>query len=368
MAYERTLKKEIKKLFFKGKAIIIVGPRQVGKTTLSEDLIKDYAYVKFNCDNPTERELLSNKDLVYLVKLVGEKDIIFIDEAQKVDTIGQTIKLLVDHFKERKQLIITGSSSINLLDNTSEALTGRKNVFTLFPLSVCEIYKDKLSMLKELDQFLIYGTYPEVVTLKSFEEKIKLLNELTSSNLYRDLLEFQKIKNADIIFKLVRALSLQIGSEVSYTELAGILSIDKKTVEHYIDLLEKSFIIFRVSAYRKNIRREITKTRKIYFYDLGIRNTTINNFNPINFRDDVGKLFENFCILERMKFRLYNNIHSNQFFWRAYTGSEIDLIEEREGKLFAYEFKYSAKKIKSVKNWENIFLVNKENFFELFQK
>ncbi len=274
----------------------------------------------------------------------------------------------MDHFKEKKQLIITGSSSINLLDNTSESLTGRKNVFTLFPLSVCEIHKDNLSMIKELENLLIYGTYPEVVKLKSFEEKISLLTELNSSYLYRDLLEFQKVKNAEVIFKLVRALSLQIGNEVSYNELSKILGIDKKTVEHYIDLLEKSFIVFRLSAYRKNMRREITKTKKIYFYDLGIRNAVINNFSPLNLRDDVGKLFENFCILERMKFRLYNNIHTNQFFWRTYEGAEIDLVEERGGKLFAYEFKYSSKRIKSVKDWKNVSLINKENFFELFQK
>ncbi|MBI5065622.1 ATP-binding protein [Candidatus Woesearchaeota archaeon] len=368
MNYKRILEKEIKNLLFKGKAIMIVGPRQVGKTTLSEELIKEHKYIKFNCDNPTERELLSNKDLNYLIELIGEKKIIFIDEAQKVETIGQSVKLLVDHFKKEKQLIITGSSSINLLEDTSESLTGRKHVFTLFPLSSCEIYKDKLEMIKDLEQMLIYGMYPEVVKLKNFNEKVLLLKELNSSYLYRDLLEFQKVKNAEIIFKLVRALSLQVGNEVSYTELSSNLGIDKKTVEHYIELLEKSFIIFRLSAYRRNMRREITKTKKIYFYDLGIRNAVINNFNPLNLRDDVGKLFENYCILERMKFRAYNKINANQFFWRSYEGNEIDLVEEREGKVFAYEFKYSAKKIRVIQNWKNIKQINKENFFELFKK
>lgn len=366
--YKRILKKKLQTLFFKGKAIIIIGPRQVGKTTLSEELIKEHSYVKFNCDNPLDRELLSNKNLDYLVKLVGDKEVVFIDEAQKVENIGQSIKLMVDSFKEKKQLIITGSSSINLLDNTSETLTGRKQLFTLFPLSVCEIHENKLSMLKALEEFLIYGTYPEVARLNSFEEKALLLKELTSSYLYRDLLEFQKIKNSEVIFKLVRALSLQIGNEVSYTELANLLSLDKKTVEHYIDLLEKSFIVFRLSSYKKNMRREITKAKKIYFYDLGIRNTVINNFNPLSSREDVGRLFENFCILERMKFRMYNNIHSNQFFWREYGGAEIDLVEERGGKLFAYEFKYSERKLRLIKGWDEIKQIHKNNFFELFEK
>lgn len=365
--YERIIKKQIEKELFKGKAIIIVGPRQVGKTTLCGELIKNKDFIKFDCDNPSTRELLANKDLEYLKKLIGNKKIIFIDEAQKVQNIGQTLKLLVDHFKEKLQIIATGSSSINLLDETSEALTGRKRVFYLYPLHLKEIYDDNLKLIQNIDTILVYGTYPEVLNKSSFEEKITHLMEISSSYLYKDLLEFQKIKNSDIIFKLLRALAFQIGNEVSYNELSNLLGIDKNTVERYIDLLEKSYIVFRLSPYVKNKRKEISKAKKIYFYDLGIRNSIINNFNSIESRDDFGSLFENLCVLERMKFRQYNKIYANQFFWRNYSGDEVDLIEERDGKLFSFEFKYKKIKIKIPKDWKDVKLIYKENIFELFE-
>jgi len=352
--FNRIIENSIKKDFFRGKAIILTGPRQIGKTTLCRKLVKEFEKsgnaVFFNCDNPTDRDLLDNRDLEFLIQLIGEKEIIVVDEGQKVSTISQTAKLLVDHFGKKKQLIITGSSSVNLLENTEEALTGRKFTYMLFPLSVEELYPEKemLKFKKELETLLIFGSYPEVERQKSFKEKARRLNELASSYLFKDILEFQRVKNSAVIQDLLKALALQVGSEVSFSELSNLLGIDKKTVESYVDLLEKNFIVFRIGAYAKNRRKEISKMKKIYFYDLGIRNVVINNLNFLDMRSDVGALWENFLAVERLKYQKYHNIYSNNFFWRTYNGSEIDWVEEREGKLFGYEFKFNDK-LKTVK-------------------
>ncbi|MFA6106381.1 MAG: ATP-binding protein [Patescibacteria group bacterium] len=346
--YKRLLKEQIQEKLFKGKAVIITGARQTGKTTLAGEILSEAnKKVKiFNCDNPTDRELLNNKDLEYLELLIGDAEIILIDEGQKVETIGQTLKLLADYFKDKKQIIATGSSSINLLDKTQEALTGRKFVYHLFTLSLEEIYpsKDYLKISKEIENYLIYGNYPDVVTKSSFDEKKELLKELSSSSLYRDILEFQEIKNSTIILNLLKALALQIGHEVSYTEISSLVGIDKNTVERYVDLLEKSYIIFRLPPYAKNKRREISKLRKIYFYDLGIRNAIINNFNALGERNDKGVLWENFLVAERLKYQAYHKIYANNYFWRTYDGAEVDLVEEREGRLYGFEFKWNKKK------------------------
>lgn len=345
--YSRILLEPILKYFFKGKAIILLGPRQTGKTTLSLALLEFFKNKKkigiFNCDNPEDRDRLNEKNLESLIGLVDDLDIVLIDEGQKVETIGQTSKLLVDHYKDKKQFVITGSSSFNLLDKTGEALTGRKLVFDLLPLSLEEIYPEKniLKISKELENHLIFGSYPEIVWQKSFERKRRFLKELATSYLFKDILEFQKIKKSDVLFKLLKALALQIGSEVSFNELSNIVGIDKKTVEKYIDLLEKNFIIFKLSPYTKNKRREIMKSKKIYFYDLGIRNEIINNFNFLSDRNDAGALWENFVAVERLKYQNYHNIYSHNYFWRTYDGSEIDWIEERDGKLFGYEIKWN---------------------------
>ena len=345
----RLLEKRLKKDSFKGKALVLVGPRQVGKTTLIKEILKTYKNkkIKFlNCDNPRDLESLENKDLEYLENIVGHSKILFIDEAHKVPNIGQTLKILVDHYGKKIQIFVTASSSFNLLYKTQEPLTGRKFVYNLYPLSMEEIYpeKDFLKIQKELEQLLIFGSYPEVVKKRSFEDKIQLLRELSTSYLYKDILEFQQVKNPGIINKLLKALALQIGQEVSYTELAGLLEIDKNTVERYVDLLEKCFVIFRLSPYTQNKRKELSRLRKIYFYDLGVRNAIINNFNFFDLRDDIGKLFENFMIVERLKYREYHQVYSDQYFWRTYDGSEVDLVEDRDGKLLGYEFKWKKKK------------------------
>ncbi len=346
--YQRKIKKLISDKLFQGKAIIIVGARQVGKTTLSEQILNEYSgkdgIIRFNADNPKDRESLNNKNLEELNGIIGSNKFVFIDEAQKVETIGQTLKLLVDAHGKKIQIIATGSSSLNLLDKTSEPLTGRKFVFRLHALSMEEMYPDGnlLSLDKELPSRLIYGTYPGVVALNGQAEKEDLLDELCSSNLFKDIMEFQQVKNSSVLFSLLKALALQVGSEASYNELSNIIGIEKKTVERYIDLMEKNYIIFRLEPFSTNKRRTISKLRKIYFYDLGIRNAVINNFNPLDSRADTGALWENFMIIERLKYRNNRQKRANAYFLRTYDGAEIDLLEEAGGELKGYEFKFNG--------------------------
>ncbi len=347
--YNRIIERGIKNSFFKGKIIIITGARQTGKTTLAMKLINesgDKRVKLFNGDNPADRELLSNKSSEFLEKLIGDAKIIFIDEGQKIETIGQTSKLLVDKYKSEKQIIVTGSSSFNLLDKTEEPLTGRKIVFQLFPLSLEEIYPDKdmAKIIKNLEQYLIFGNYPEVAGKASYEEKRKSLVEISSSYLYKDILELHGIKKSDALVKLLKALAFQISSEVSYTELANLTGLNKKTAENYVDILEKNYIIFRLAPYAKNKRKIISKLKKIYFCDLGIRNSVINNFNLFSDRNDIGALWENYMAVERLKFQHYHEFYAENYFWRTYDGSEVDWVEEKNGKVAGFEFKWSEKR------------------------
>src|SRR3989338_7630429 len=278
---KREPEKKIIADFFKGKVIILVGPRQVGKTTLIKSILpKNKEVIEFLADNPTDRTRLENKDFDYLDNLIENKKYVFIDEAQKVVNIGQTLKLLVDRYKSNKQIIATGSSSLNLLSNTQEPLTGRKFVYELFGFSLREIFPrmSKLDIEKSLPSLLIFGSYPEVY-LSGEQEKQRLLIEITGSYLYKDILELEQVKNPASLHKLLSAIALQIGSEVSLTELSSLVGLDFKTVERYIDLLEKNYVIFRLPPYYTNQRKTLQKQNKIYFYDLGIRNSLINNFN-----------------------------------------------------------------------------------------
>jgi predicted AAA+ superfamily ATPase len=354
---KRALKENILRHAFRGQILIIQGPRQVGKTTLSLELVKclkakGEARI-FNCDDPDHRELLENRGLEALKNTIGKAKIVFIDEGQKLSTIGQTLKLLADHFKRSVQVIVTGSSTMNLLDKTQEALTGRKKVYTLYPISLEELAKDNPIKKEKLETLLIFGSYPHVITEHTKQDKVDILKELKTSYLYRDVFDFQGMKNADIFMNLVKALAYQIGNEVSYTELANLLKINRATVERYIHVLEQSFIVFRLSVFTRNKRRELSKLRKIYFYDIGIRNAIINNFNRLDKRDDLGALWENFMVVERMKYREYHHIDANQYFWRTYDGSEVDLVEEREGRLYGYEFKWKPREYARVlKKWK----------------
>ncbi|NCN06674.1 MAG: ATP-binding protein [Candidatus Pacebacteria bacterium] len=356
--------------FFKGKIIIVTGARQVGKTTLVTKIVSDFEKVLYlNADNSTDRQKLENQDLKKLQNLIGDNQIVFIDEAQKATDIGDTLKLLVDHYKDKKQIIATGSSSLNLLSNTQESLTGRKFVHKLFSLSIREIVSDlnPLDLEKELASILVFGTYPEIYTINE-QDKQRQLIEITSSYLYQDILALEQVRNPASLNKLLSALALQLGSEVSLNELSNLIGLDLKTIERYIDLLEKNYVLFRLPPYYTNQRKTLSKLNKIYFYDLGIRNGLINNFNALDLRNDVGALWENFLIAERMKLRQVKNLHAVQYFWKTYDGAEIDLVEERGGKLFGYECKWKKSRT-SPKSWleypgAEYKVINKENFIE----
>lgn len=367
--YSRYLEDKITKDLFLGKIVMLLGPRQVGKTTLVEKILENYVdkkVLKLNGDDPDDRDLLNNRGLEFLKGVVGESKIIFIDEGQKVDTIGQTLKLLVDYYKEKTQIIVTGSSSLNLTNMVSEPLTGRKRVFEVYPISISERFETKVELVRQIEEVLIYGSYPEVAKTVGFEEKMNILLEINKSYLYKDILEFQQIKNPELLRKLLKALALQIGQEVSYNELSKLLEIDKITVERYVDLLEKNYVIFRLPPYTKNKRREISRMRKIFFYDVGVRNAVIGNFISLDRRDDVGALFENLVVVERMKFRQKMGIESNQFFWRTYDGKEVDLVEENAGTLFGYEAKWNKSKIVTKEDgFKELTVVNKDNLWDV---
>ena len=342
---KRMLEKNIVKKFFKGKAILILGPRQVGKTTLVKYLTGKFkdSLLFLNGDEADVREFLTNTTSSALKKIIGKNKVIVIDEAQRIENIGLTLKLLVENFPSR-QIIATGSSSFELSNKINEPLTGRKFEYHLYPLSFHEM-SNHTSFLEErrlLEHRLIYGYYPEVVT-SSGEEK-DILRELSGSYLYKDIFSFEQIKKPMLLEKLLQALALQIGSEVTYQELGRHVGADCVTVERYIDLLEKTFVIFKLPSLSRNIRNEIKKGRKIYFYDCGIRNAIIKSFNPLSMRQDVGTLWENFLISERIKSNHYSNKWVNAYFWRNHAQQEIDYIEEYEGKFHAYEFKWNPKK------------------------
>ncbi len=374
--YKRILEEKVKNKFFLWKIIMILWPRQVGKTTFVEKILEEHYSMKdiisFNGDSIDDRENLSINSLNKLNLFVENKKIIFIDEAQKINNIGNTLKLLIDHYKNTKQIIVTGSSSINLLDKTNEPLTGRKIVYYMYPISSLEIkntYDTKILDVN-IENLLIYGSYPASLNSFNFQDKIWVLKELSNASLYRDILEFQLIKNSSVIIKLLKLLALQIWKEVSINELATNLFIDTKTVDKYIDLLEKSFIIFRLAPYFTNKRKEINKSNKIYFWDLGIRNVLINDFNSLENRRDLWDLWENFLIVERLKKQSYSDIYSFNYYWRTYNQQEIDYIEEYDWKLHAYEFKWWNKKIKFPKSFKEAYpdssfeVINKDNFLD----
>ena len=337
---KRTLLTDIQRRLFQGKAIILFGPRQCGKSTLIEDMLKDKEHLYLNGDDADIREQLTNTSATRLKTIVGGYKIVFIDEAQRIPNIGLTLKLFTDQLKDI-QVIATGSSAFELSSKVNEPLTGRKFEFMLYPFCFAEMvaYHGYIQERRFLEHRLIYGYYPEIVT-KGTDEKV-LLKSLAGSYLYKDLLMLEQIKKPLILEKLLKALALQVGSEISYQEIAQTIGSDGKTVDKYIDLLEKTFVVFRLPALNRNVRNEIKKGKKVYFYDCGIRNAIINNFNAVTSRTDVGALWENYIISERMKFLNYNNIDAKQYFWRTTQQQEIDLIEEHEaGQLKAFEFKW----------------------------
>ncbi len=368
---KRQLQNKIKEELFNGKAIVVFGPRQSGKTTMVKTIVQNLnKSVKWlNGDEADVRSFFTDATSTKLRAIVGDAQILVIDEAQRITNIGLAIKLLVDNFPEI-QIIATGSSSFELASKIKEPLTGRKFEHFLFPLSFAELV-NHYGFLEEkrlLEHRLVFGSYPEIVTAPGKE--IKNLAALSDSYLYKDILAWQNINKPEKLELLMKGLALQLGNEVSYHELAQLTGLNSRTVETYINILEKAFIIFRLNALYRNKRNELKKSKKIYFYDNGVRNAIINNFNMPDVRVDIGALWENYLMSERMKYTQYNDIFLNRYFWRSRTKQEIDYIEEREGKLFAFEFKWSPKakyrfpKIFLENYPENEFaIVNTENYY-----
>lgn len=347
---QRDLKAVLDSKIGKGKVLLLIGPRQVGKTTLLKNILTSVSSEKkvqfWNCDESDVRQFLSEANSAKLKSFVGNSDFIVIDEAQRVKDIGLTIKLLHDSFPN-VQLAVTGSSSLDLSNSINEPLTGRKFEYNLFPFSTNELvnYTSMLEEMRLLKNRLVYGFYPDVVNNPGEEKEI--LTNIVNSYLYKDVFEFQDIRKSSVIEKLVQALALQVGSEVSFNELGNLLGIDTVTVQRYVDLLEKAYVIFHIRSFSRNVRNELKKSIKIYFYDNGVRNSVISNFSPVELRSDIGALWENFLISERIKNNAYHNKHAKYYFWRTTQKQEIDFIEEAEQNLFAYEFKYNPKKVNS---------------------
>ncbi len=375
-AIKRALHGQIIDKIAGGKVLLLYGPRRVGKTYLLEQISRDPKLQNEHItllkgDRAVVEDNFSSTNVNKIIDFIGRKTtLLIIDEAQHISHIGLKLKILVDEFPKLK-IIASGSASFELADKLGEPLTGRKKTLGLFPISAGEIIdtKGRVYFEEMFDHGLIFGGYPEVLSQSSIREKREYLENLISDYLFRDVLELEQIKNAKKLRDLLRLLAYQIGNEVSMNELGNSLGLHKNTVARYLDLLEKSFIIINIRGFSRNLRKEVYKTSRWYFYDNGVRNGLINNFNSLNLRDDIGKLWENYVVMERLKKQAYNQIYSNNYFWRTYDQKEIDWVEEREGKLFGYEIKWNPKK-KSVppKEWLETYknskfqVITKDNF------
>lgn len=341
----RTIQKRIEDRLFKGKIIILYGARRVGKTTLAKSIIENYENSRYiNCEllqNKTALET-SNSDL--LKTFLGNYHLIVLDEAQHIKNIGLILKILVDTFPEM-QIIATGSSGFELGQKVSEPLTGRARRFMLHPFSFNELqdHTDTITLHARLENLLRFGLYPEVYNQPE-NEAIEQLYEIANNYLFKDVLQFERLKRSDLLMNLLQAIALQLGSETSYNELSNMLGVSVHTIKRYIDLLAKTFVIFRLPSYSRNPRKEISKSQKIYFWDIGIRNALIENFNRLTLRNDAGAIWENFCIAERIKANKNAGKYAKTYFWRTYQKNEIDYLEEKDGKISAYEFKYNPRK------------------------
>lgn len=362
---KRDIEEVIKASLNKRKVIVLYGARQVGKTTLLRNLFPNKNVLYLSCDQIRIKEQLI-PDILALKRIIGDYNNVILDEAQYLDNPGLVLKILIDNFP-KKNFLASGSSSFDLAHKLNEPLTGRHYQFLLFPLSIAEIgrFVPAVDLRFHLEQSLIFGTYPEVFQLKTADEKIRHLTTLTENYLYRDVLMFNLVKNSQKVRELLIALALQIGNEVSYTELGNTIGMDRKTIEYYLDLLEKSFVIFRLHGFNRNLRSEISRKVKIYFYDVGVRNALINNFNNLKLRTDGGALFENFTIVEMMKEEWNKPQKANFYFWRTYEQKEIDLVTEKNNLITAYEMKLRASKKVSFLAFKKLYPASKTKLITL---
>ena len=367
--YSRYLREKIESRLGSGKAIVVIGPRQVGKTTLIESILETKDYLLLDGDDPKTRTLLTEPNTEQIRTILGKYKYVFIDEAQRIEGIGLTMKIITDRFKD-VQLFTSGSSSFDLTNKINEPLTGRKWEYQLFPISWEEFenHHGYLNSEQQLENRLLYGFYPDV--LNNIGDEISILRNLVNSYLYKDILSYSDIRKPEVLEKLVQALALQVGSEVNYSELAQIVNVDKNTISKYIDILQQGYIIFKLSSFSRNVRNEIKTNKKIYFYDNGVRNMVIGNFNPLDLRTDKGALWENFLISERMKQIEYKQSLARTYFWRTKQQQEVDFVEENSGKIIGYEFKWNKKKtsrlpktfVESYNAESNV--IDKDNFRE----
>jgi predicted AAA+ superfamily ATPase len=352
----RLISEQIKdKILHSSKVVVIYGARQVGKTTLVNHLVSELPLKALRIDAEDARytEVLSEKHVERLKSLLAGYELVVIDEAQQIPDIGTTLKLIHDHIPDVR-VIATGSSSFDLSNKVMEPLTGRHWSYSLYPISYGELARENnpFELDTRLDQALVYGLYPEIISTPSLEDKKEYLNRLCSSYLFKDVLQIAQVRNSLKLRQLLKLLAYQIGNQVSLNELGMRLDMNRDTVMRYIGLLEKSFVVFRLGGLSRNLRNEVTKMDKIYFYDLGIRNSIIDMLRPLNDRNDTGQLWENFLISERIKHNAYANQEVSSYFWRLSTGAEIDFVEETENRYHGYEFKWGDKQVKPPASWQ----------------
>lgn len=364
---------QLEKMLNPGKVLVIYGSRQVGKTTLLNNFLGQtkLKYKLESGDNIRTQQILSSQDFSQILEFINGYDLLAIDEAQRIPNIGLGLKIIVDQ-KPEMLVVATGSSSFELAGQIGEPLTGRKRTITLFPMSQLELTAEysTFELREKLSDWLVYGGYPAVVTAQSKKEKILILEELVNSYLLKDILELERVKGTKVLTDLLRLLAFQVGSEVSLSEIGTKIGLDYKTVARYINLLEKAFVVYSLRGFSRNLRQEISRKSKYYFYDNGIRNAMISNFNGLELRDDCGKLWENFMVVERLKTQEYKGIYANNYFWRTWEQKEVDWVEEREGKIFGYEFKYSNSGTKIPRTFLNAYpeaqgeVVTRENYLD----
>jgi uncharacterized protein len=371
--YSRNIESKIISRLMPGKVIVLLGARRVGKTMLMKKIQEQFqgTCLFLNGDDYRTEAALAGKSADEYRSLAGNNELIIIDEAQKIDDIGRILKIMIDEMPD-KRIMVSGSSAFDLSNKVGEPLTGRKYTFFLYPFAQCEFnqYENLLQTKAALEDRLIYGTYPELVLLNDRQEKVNYLSDLVSSYLLKDILTLDSIKNSSKLINILRLLSYQVGMQVSVLEIANKVGLNKGTVDKYLDLLTKVFVVFKVEGFSRNLRKEISKTSRYYFWDNGVRNILAANFNPISLRNDIGQLWENYLISERRKWQSYQGMVVNNYFWRTYDQQEIDWVEERDGKLFGYEIKFSNKSVKVPGGWRSAYpdssfeVIHSDNYLE----